>query len=192
MSAVATRLAEFKQDVVTLEPHRVVQKHITFGDTEVLTRTQHFGLRSRIAEYFKIHPQGVVVVGSAKLGFSIKPQRRYGAFGDSSDIDVAIVSEGLFRRYWEGLQRYVDDGGYWERQSRFQGKFFDGWIRPDLMPPSKTYAPTSEWWEFFLQMTQSDLSRGCKVTGGIYFDWDCLDRYQIRAVEGCRGQERNL
>lgn len=187
---IESRLEEFRGDLVALEPQLVVQKHITFGDTQVLTRTQHFALRHAIAAEFDLHPQAVVVVGSAKLGFSIKPQRRYGPFGDDSDIDVAIVSRRLFRRYWEGLQNYVDQGGYWERQNKFLRKFFDGWIRPDLMPPEAMHAPTSEWWEFFRSLAQSKNSGGYKVTAGVYFDWQSLDRYQVRAVEECRDQEK--
>jgi hypothetical protein len=184
----ADRLAAFKHDLYQLKPRQIVQKHITFGETAALTSAQHFALRCAIGEHFAVHPHAVVVVGSAKLGFSIKPARRYGLFGDTSDIDVAIVSAELFARHWRALLDFVDAGGYWEKLPRFQAKFFDGWIRPDLLPPSRIHQSTSEWWEFFRALTMSREFGPYKVSAGIYFDWHCLERYQIRAVAQCKDE----
>lgn len=164
----------------------MVQKHITFGETSILSRETHFQLRRKIAAELGIHPLDVVVVGSAKLGFSIKPTRRYGEFEDRSDIDVAVVSERLFCRHWADLRAFIDSGGYWEKLGRFREKFFDGWIRPDLMP-GNTHKPAADWWNFFRGLT-SHLGT-YKINAGIYHDWTCLERYQTRAVVGCRHQE---
>lgn len=185
---MSDRLKFFKQDLDALAARQIVQKHITFGETAVLSVAQHFELRCHVAEHFKIHPHAVVVVGSAKLGFSIKPTRRYGMFGNGSDIDLALVSSELFIRYWRDLQQFVDSGGYWEKIQRFQGKFFDGWIRPDLMPSSSK--DTQAWWEFFREMTGSGKYGPYKITAGIYLDWNCLERYQIRAVTSCKDEVR--
>lgn len=185
-AGINERLLEFRRDLSLLEPIRIVQKHITFGEAQVLSRQQHFELRTRIATHFAIHPHEVIIVGSAKLGFSVKPSRRYGYFADTSDIDVAIVSETLFCREWSSLRSFVDSGGYWENQKRFQSKFFDGWIRPDLLP-GDSHTPARTWWTFFRELT-SQLGT-YKVNAGIYHDWHCLERYQTRAVAECREQE---
>lgn len=185
------RLTAFKDDLKVLEPRQVVQKHITFGETAVLSQTQHFGLRTAVADRFGIHPHEVVVVGSAKLGFSIKPSRRYGRFGDTSDIDLALVSADLFVRQWRELQVFLDGGGYWERIRTFQERFFDGWIRPDLMPMARQHSPTREWWEFFRSLTASGKHGPYKIAAGLYFDWSCLERYQVRAVSACKQEVRD-
>lgn len=188
---VDSRLVEFKGDLLALDARRIVQKHVTFGEAEVLSRSRHFDLRSRIADRFSCHPHTVVVVGSAKLGFSIKPSRRYGLFGDRSDIDLAIVSSDLFMRFWRDVLAFVDAGGYWEDSRRFRDKMFDGWMRPDLLPPSARYGPASEWWEFFRGLTNSGDYGPFKISAGLYLDWDYLERYQVRAVVGCQEEARN-
>jgi hypothetical protein len=186
MTTIAQQIALFKDDLGRLESREIVQRYITFGETAKLDPAQHFVLRSRIAAEFNIHPLEVVVVGSAKLGFSIKPTRRYGEFGDSSDVDVALVSNELFRRFWRDMQEYVDGVGFWPKRRDFERIFFHGWIRPDLMPPSESHPQTRAWWEFFRGLTASRECGQYKIAAGIYFDWHCLERYQTRGVKACK------
>jgi hypothetical protein len=45
---------------------------------------RYYSLKAAVAEQFQIHPNEIIVVGSAKLGFSIAPTKRYRAFGETS------------------------------------------------------------------------------------------------------------
>jgi hypothetical protein len=42
----------------------------------------------------------VLIVGSAKMGFSLDPDRYFVPFQESSDIDIVVVHEGLFDEAW--------------------------------------------------------------------------------------------
>ena len=94
-------LEEFKTDLNDLSSLQLIRKYILNGDCYILNSDQHFRLKEEICEYFKVDFNNVVLVGSGKLGFSIKAEKRFHAFGDDSDIDVAVVSADLFQKVWE-------------------------------------------------------------------------------------------
>ena len=45
----------------------------------------------------------VLIVGSAKTGFSLDPDRYFVPFQEASDIDIAVVHEGLFDDVWRTM-----------------------------------------------------------------------------------------
>ena len=52
-----------------------------------------------IADKFKIKPEEVKLIGSAKTGFSISPPPGYGrSFGAHSDLDFSIINEEIFNK----------------------------------------------------------------------------------------------
>ena len=73
---VEKRLNRFKKDLNKLTPIQVVRKHIIFGECCELSQHEYFELRSEVADYFGLHSNEVLVVGSAKLGFSVAPLNR--------------------------------------------------------------------------------------------------------------------
>src|SRR2546425_7552142 len=94
-SLIEARIAQFKNELVTLSPLEVIRKNIIYGDCFIITNDSYFEIRSVVAEKYNIHPNDVLVVGSSKLGFSIAPHNRYRHFTETSDIDVVIVSDVL-------------------------------------------------------------------------------------------------
>ena len=111
-------ISDFRKAIQINSPDTIVNdivlapgaKHVSFAAIEYATAM----LRSRfqIAE----SPLEVIVVGSAKLGFSISEKRipgrsplpRYREFDEvESDIDLAIVSQKLFFDVWRDLGTYA-------------------------------------------------------------------------------------
>ena len=81
---------DFKTAVSELDTIELIQSKIIFGECAVIGNAQHYYLRRSIADQFEVHPNEVIVVGSAKLGFSIAPHKTLRDFSDESDVDVAI------------------------------------------------------------------------------------------------------
>lgn len=79
----------FKADLVRFSAAEMVQRHITFGDCFALSNDLYFELKTAVAKEFGLHHSAILIVGSAKLGFSIVERKRYQLFGDSSDIDIS-------------------------------------------------------------------------------------------------------
>lgn len=94
------RFEQFEKDLSVLSSIQIVRKHIISGECCILSQPKYFDLRSEVADHFGLHPNEILVVGSAKLGFSVVPHKLYRPFCDESDIDVAIVSSTLFDKIW--------------------------------------------------------------------------------------------
>lgn len=180
-----TRLDEYKKDLSALTAIQIVRKHILYGESCILPEDKYFDLRSEIADHFQLNPNEVLVVGSAKLGFSIVPSKRYRLFHDESDIDVVLVSSRLFDEIWEAVFNYSHEGGYWRKYKEFTESLFQGWIRPDKFPRSDIFKAGKDWWNFFQGVTNSGVYGNYKIAGALYKSWFFLENYQKICVQGC-------
>ncbi len=142
----------------------------------------------QIADQYQLE---VVVVGSAKLGFSIaeKPVPgkqslpRYREFDPiNSDIDLAIVSQKLFYEIWRDLSVYSHRQTPFPWQSPLANYLVLGWLRPDKFPSNQRPLNCQRWWELFNELSASSIFGRRKVRGGLYFNKDFLSQYQQRAV----------
>jgi len=185
---VDERIAQFKEQLSKLTSQQIVQKEIIFGDCAVLESGLYHTLREKVALNFKIHPNEVLVVGSAKLGFSIAPHKKYRYFGNNSDIDVVIVSPNLFDLFWKNVYNLWREKIIWESENDFKKYLFQGWIRPDKLPNSKNFQLSNDWWEFFRNLTSTGDFGPYKINGAIYKDWNFLEGYQNFAVQYCKDQ----
>ena len=179
------RLEHFKSDLSSMRSIDIARKHIVFGNCAVISQEKYFQLRQAVSSQFGLHPNEVLVVGSGKLGFSIAPTKRYRSFGDASDLDVVIVSNNLFDTVWNDLHRYSSTIGYWQHETIFKKYLFDGWIRPDKLPPDQYFPFAKSWWEFFNQLTASREYLATRITGALYRSWYFLESYQIVAIDSC-------
>ena len=179
------QIKSFKSDLAKLPPLEIARRYIIFGDCAVIPSGTYFELRSIISQKYNIHPNDVLVVGSAKLGFSIAPSKRYREFCDTSDLDVVIISPKLFASVWQDLHRYFEKGGYWENKSEFTQYLFRGWIRPDKLPPDQHFPFARDWWSFFNSLSASRRFSNNRVTGAIYQNWYFLESYQTIAISQC-------
>lgn len=59
-----------------------------------------------MARVFSTDWCNIAVIGSAKYGFSLAPQKAFSKFNtENSDLDIVIVSRGIFRDAWHNLRR---------------------------------------------------------------------------------------
>ena len=57
-----------------------------------------------IAHLLRVDPCSVYLIGSGCTGISLNPNKGYKAFGDDSDIDIAIISGYHFEMSWRSLR----------------------------------------------------------------------------------------
>lgn len=186
------KIIDFKKHLPILDETALVRKFITSGDSYVVDQDNYLDLKTTVADHFDIHPNEVLIVGSGKMGFSIaenlaKGKTRYRHFNDSSDIDVAIISQGLFDKIWKDLYNYIEDKNYWQKQQEFTTYHFTGWMRPDMLPNSPRFDFTQTiWWDFFNNLTSSQKYGDYKIRGGLYRNWHFLEKYQVKCVRQCK------
>jgi len=183
---IKDRIKNFKELLKSNEASYLVRKNIIFGSCAVIDDDQYLELRSNVAKQFSIHPNEVLVVGSAKLGFSTAPHKRYRGFSDSSDIDVVIVNSKLFDDIWYLVYQSWKNKVLWECERDFQKYMFRGWLRPDFFPASNSMAISKAWWEYFRELTASGRFGQYKLSGAIYKDWNYIEQYQSGAIAQCK------
>lgn len=93
-------------------------------------------LRQHISSALQTDPQSILVVGSAKLGFSLNPDSFPRPFTATSDVDVAVIDEALFDQIWTALLKWNYPRRYalmgvdlrWVRDR--VNDLYWGWFRP--------------------------------------------------------------
>jgi hypothetical protein len=66
-------------------------------------------IRTFVAKGVKVHPKEVTLVGSARIGYSLKPKVWGRNFTKDSDLDFTIISNELYTRLVKDFQKWVGD-----------------------------------------------------------------------------------
>jgi len=166
---------EFFKDIENklISDFEIVEKHIVFGIPYVFNNNEHlyYSLKREIKNFFNLSwVNSIIMVGSAKMGFSINPDNNFRDIQDDSDIDMVVVDEHLFDSYWMKLFEFdikmmprseSEDRKY----KRFLKCLFKGWIRPDLFPFN--FDGKKAWEEFFRSISYKEYDKR-KVTGAVF------------------------
>jgi hypothetical protein len=182
-------ISRFRTELLVRDARDMCRRFLIFGSCTQLDDERYYALKAAVAENFEVHPNEIIVVGSTKLGFSIAPGKRYRAFGETSDIDVAIVSTQLFDRVWHEIFSYLDSARSWEDRRAFTNYFVHVWVRPDKLPPGENFQFTEDWFEFFRALSNSRDFGDIKIAGALYRDWIFLEKYQESCILKCREAE---
>ncbi len=193
-------LTDIKNDLLSMDAKDFYLKHIVksynwyFNEylkvpsDEILDRLDCF--KEIISKNFNISFHSSQLVGSAKLGYSLSPLKCLKPFmEDSSDIDIALVSEKLYSYYWEQLRKKKAFRVYQEyfyvnlTRSIFRGyideKFLTG-IEDIRTVWQKMKDPTNK-------SLQDKLSVMHPINYRIYRSWEDLEEYQLSGiVKACK------
>ena len=200
-------IKEFKQACIDKEPYIVVQQYLIEGSNyffeSYYDRNEEFTFKKSLAESLDIHVRDIAIVGSSKLGFSIKPERAgdgrlylYKKFdfdylsdakNEKSDIDIAIISSTLFDRQLLNLYKYTNSYSYkditkifgntrtYQQHSQY---ILKGWLRPDKIPKKYNISGSIE---DFREEYKNKYGR--KINFGIYKSWDYFESYHSNNIE---------
>jgi predicted nucleotidyltransferase len=163
----------------------IVREMVTHGSAVMLDEARYAALREETGSRLGVSPnRDVYLVGSAKLGFSIKPKRRYFPFGDDSDVDLAVVSSTLYEKLWAEARRYRRTGGLWDDLSHFRNDHLNGVIKPYVLPDSGTVPTKRMLFDFGVALQRTKISP-YSVTLASWHNIDALEDYQAFAVKEC-------
>lgn len=198
--------SDLRKQKLTLE--EVFQKHIIDGENflfkyKLNNSELEYEVRSLIATALRVHIHEVIIVGSAKTGYSLSPKKLFNTFDqefdkskknkDKSDLDIAIVSTELFDfigrnmfEFTDSYQKKWEFNDYYDASNTSQFtvpinyKFFEyytkGWFRPDFMPIGYDFCEVDSYPKL-KQKVQSITGR--KLALGIYRDWYFFKNYHI-------------
>ncbi|CAN7165912.1 hypothetical protein LJR219_000208 [Phenylobacterium sp. LjRoot219] len=183
-------LEEFTSGLKSLSDQAMLDRFYYARPAAMLVGDQEAALRRAITDQFRVSMRDVLVTGSAKLGFTTvsKPEKKrpiFSPFGDTSDIDVAIISSDLFLRFWRRTSEFENAEG-WKDRSSFRRYLARGWIRPDMLPTHPDFSEKIEWFEFFQELTASGRYGPYTITAGVYYDAEFWEKYACKSLGICR------
>ncbi len=195
---------QFKQTLANDPPAAVTQQYVFAGVPYVFRDEPASNdlLISYLSENMGIPQRDIVVVGSAKLGFSLNPDTFPRAFSDTSDIDILVVSQELFDRIWMILlewsypRRGSDLGrveGGWARLRRKD--VYWGWCVPDqiyyeglsfphVLKPLRDIAV--KWFNTFQSLSLYPEFAAHTMSGRLYRTWDHALQYHADGIRRIR------
>lgn len=190
-------IEDFKGIILDTPLESIVQEYL-FQGTPYVFRDKPESLdrlTKHLSTAIKLPEEGIKVVGSAKIGFSLNPDNFPRAFLDSSDIDVLVVNEALFDRIWMTLlewhypRRLMQLGrveGEWAQLRRKEIYF--GWIIPDEIRYEGLSFPhvlkplrdiSAQWFNAFQSLSLYPEFAARTISGRLYRSWAHALRYHV-------------
>lgn len=180
-------IAVVRKELETLKSTHFVTKWI-MGATPYIFEgheMEYILWREGIANALNIDPTDILISGSACLGFSLNPNKKFKPFDDRSDIDVCIVSNYYFDTAWRELLA-VD-------QRSLQGKMVSaladhrtrliywGTIATDKILPLLSFGPS---WDRIIKDSQTyDILRERDINFRVYKDRRSIRDYLVQGIE---------
>ena len=135
-----------------------------------------------------------LVIGSAKFGYSVSPDRFGRAFTVKSDVDIAVISSQMFDLIWSRMLewRYPWHVRKWHERDRHWGysyleNHFVGWIEPDKIRvevagqnkvPKPIQPIASTWFDTFKRAAALEPIRGHDANARLFRSMGHLVMYQ--------------
>lgn len=188
-----------RKDLLSLEPKDFYMKHIIkshnwyfsdylcFSKDEVVDKMDYF--KEIVSTNLSVNFHNVQIVGSAKVGYSLSPRKLFSPFHDecsdnlSSDIDIAIISERLYKRFWDEFRQAKRIRYKQAYYNHLTESIFRGYINEkDLLQVDGM----CEEWENLIRpinvILQDNLGFVHPITYRVYRSWEDLEEYQLIGI----------
>lgn len=149
--------------------------------------------RKKLSALVEVDLSEIIITGSGAFGISLNPNKNYRAFDESSDIDVAIVSEYFFNTSWRYLRNMgteihsMPPAAKQSIRDHVQKYIYWGTIATDKILP---YLPFGKKWIGALdEMAKEEPTKGRIIKARIYKDFESLRAYQVNNLKNLRIQE---
>jgi hypothetical protein len=167
-----------------IEQHLIVGVPFVFRDAP--TAYQDFA--GTLSAQFRTPMADITVIGSAKIGFSLDPDKFGAPFGALSDLDTIVVNAAMFDTAW--CQLYNLGRRRYSLERRVQAAFqehrannvFFGFIVPEALPGVVTLS--NLWFNVFREVGgRIRALAGHEVNGRLYRTWDHVKAHQRYSLE---------
>lgn len=200
-------IEEFKAILLSQGLDKVVERHLFQGTPFVFREDpgRMDLLRRHLAESLTVREDHILIVGSAKMGFSLSPDTFPRRFSPVSDIDVLVYDKAIFDRIWGTVLRWH----YPTRHERLEGAdrqwvgdrkrdIYWGWLKPDgiryegLSLPERLVPVrdiSSRWFDAFRSLSLYPEFADRHVSGRLY---RTLGHARLYHVDGLRRIRESL
>ena len=174
----------------------IVRKYLFHGLPYVFDNreNEYYDFRAAIATKWGVRFHEVLIIGSAKLGYSYYKKTK---FTLDSDIDVSIVNPALFEKFVKAIseiQYKLEKSqlrmtvGEQKKYGKFLGYLVKGWMRPDLLPERMTGDINKDkWFEYFRSISHGKSPVGdYKISAGLFKNFDYMERYYVESLKASK------
>ncbi|MGJ8653573.1 MAG: hypothetical protein ACSHX8_09905 [Opitutaceae bacterium] len=186
---------EFRRDLTAEDPKLLVSTWILEripvifnGDSVAYEKW-----RGTFASMIEVDPAEVKITGSAAFGVSLNPYKNFKLFDDSSDIDLAIVSEHFFSESWRELRHLgnkrhsLSPAAKQSVKDHVEKYIYWGTIATDKI---LHVLPFGKQWSSALQeMAEMKPTKNRSIKARIYKDFECLRSYHVANLKNLRTKE---
>jgi hypothetical protein len=190
-------LTNFKKECISSNSDTVVKQHIIEGSSfffDQIIVGKEFHFKRDIANILNVHIREIIIVGSGKLGFSLKPSNAetglylYKEFdydfvnkksSKKSDLDIAIISSSLFDNEIQNLYNYTEYyKNTWANRSSFAKYSLKGKLPIRFLPVD--FSMTKE-----IKRVQEkyQMEYGREVNIEIYKSWHFFETYHQENIK---------
>lgn len=171
------RLSAVIQAAATLPPEQFVNNHLLDDHAFVFgwAPEPYAAFRQSMEGVLGVGAGQLILIGSAKLGFSLNPDHLLRRFRSDSDLDLVVVSSDMFdEAVLELRQRALelafagDDERRRLRKSR--ENIFNGFLRPDQLPLGSSLMRA--WFPLLAGPFDSEPARSHPVKAWLFKSWD--------------------
>lgn len=178
----------------------VVREHVFEGEPVVFASAPDlYGtLRAHLSTTLGVDADGITIVGSGKIGYSLSPDSFGRNFLKTSDVDVVVVHAGMFDRIWDclldwqypwHLRRFHGPNHGWAIErledlvcgrcspSEIQ---FSGLRRPRSLTPLRDLS--ARWFDAFQSVGDHPILTARSFEGRLYRTWQHAMRYHASSL----------
>ncbi|MEI2362237.1 hypothetical protein [Priestia megaterium] len=182
-----------KKELLSIDSYQFYQKYLLGNEVwyykvhleDSQYSNKYDSMKRFIASELGLHFNNIAIFGSAKIGFSLNPQKDFREFNAKSDIDLAIVSEELFHKFWKSYLEMHSNLRYIKKYSIVTSSLFRQFITLDGLD---NLSP------FFVEWTKKtsgfvkDLQllfdfKEHDINYRIFYSWDAVQRYYVRNID---------
>lgn len=147
----------------------------------------HYEKYDRFRKFFsrrlQLPQNNIAIVGSAKLGFSLSPKKPFKKFDTNSDIDIAIVSEDLFRKSWNAFLE-IQSKYYLENYKYITSDIFRRFVSLKKIDIRSNFFVE---WAKIVEPCKKDLQlifhMENEINYRIYESWEAVERYHCTGMD---------
>ena len=174
----------------------LVRKYLFHGLPFVFDNREsdYYDFRATVASKWNVRFHEVLILGSAKLGYSYYKKT---SFSLDSDIDVSIVNPMLFEEFVKAtadVQYQIERGKIRmtteekEKYDKYLRYLVKGWMRPDFLPAKMSgIFDRKNWFDYFRSLSYGRSQVGdYKIAAGLFKNFDYMEKYYVESLNASK------
>jgi len=182
----------FIEHCKSLKSDVIVQKFIIEDETHFFSKIkigEEFDFKKDIANILDVHIRDIVIVGSGKLGFSLKPDNPESGLylfknfdsntKKKSDLDISVISSDLFDRQMKNLYDFMGfHKSNWNNRDSFAYFTLKGRIAIRFLPKDFVFIE-----EIKHVVEKYKMEYGREINIEIYKSWHYFETYHRENIK---------